>query len=346
MKQAPWTPEGSKPTRREFLRTGTTIGAAGLLGGSALAEEKATAATPAPAGKSVAEKLVRELHDSLSDHQRSRVVLPFDDPLRNRIENNWHILNEKVGAFFDTDQQQLVRDIFLNLHSDEYRDEVWKQFIGDNRTRNATTPEEIFGTSSIALFSDETFDNFEFVLTGRHTTRRCDGNSVKNAAFGGPIFYGHAAQGFNEKPDHPGNAYWFQAKTANSLFEMLDEKQQKLALKDESRGEKGTRTVALKGKAEGIEGLPSYEMSSDQRGELMKVVGDLLLPFREEDRSEALKMIEAQASDLHIAFYQNEDVGGDRVWDTWQIEGPSMVWYFRGDPHVHVWVNIKDPAAV
>lgn len=33
---------------------------------------------------------------------------------------------------------------------------------------------------------------FEFVLTGRHCTRRCDGDSVEGAAFGGPLFYGHA----------------------------------------------------------------------------------------------------------------------------------------------------------
>ena len=24
------------------------------------------------------------------------------------------------------------------------------------------------------------------------------------------------------------------------------------------------------------------------------------------------------------------------------LEGPSFVWYFRGAPHVHVWVNIAD----
>jgi hypothetical protein len=29
------------------------------------------------------------------------------------------------------------------------------------------------------------------------------------------------------------------------------------------------------------------------------------------------------------------------VWDVWQIEGPNMLWYFRGAPHVHCWVNIR-----
>ena len=35
---------------------------------------------------------------------------------------------------------------------------------------------------------------------------------------------------------------------------------------------------------------------------------------------------------LHMTFYTNDDIGDDGVWDLWQIEGPSMVWYFRGAP--------------
>jgi len=34
-------------------------------------------------------------------------------------------------------------------------------------------------------------------------------------------------------------------------------------------------------------------------------------------------------------------VGNDGVWDVWQLESPTMVWYFRGSPHVHVWVNLR-----
>lgn len=45
-----------------------------------------------------------------------------------------------------------------------------------------------------------------------------------------------------------------------------------------------------------------------------------------------------------MAFYKNQDVGEDGVWDVWQIEGPSMIWYFRGDPHVHCWAHIKEKA--
>ena len=52
---------------------------------------------------------------------------------------------------------------------------------------------------------------FEMVMTGRHMTVRVDGNSIDHMAFGGPIFHGHDASGFNEKADHPGNVFWPQA---------------------------------------------------------------------------------------------------------------------------------------
>ena len=35
------------------------------------------------------------------------------------------------------------------------------------------------------------------------------------------------------------------------------------------------------------------------------------------------------------------DIGDDGVWDVWQVEGPNMIWYFRGAPHVHTWVYIR-----
>lgn len=292
-----------------------------------------------------AEKLVRELLGSLSEEQRGKLVIPWDNPLRQRVENNWHILRERVGTHFKTEQQLLIRDIFLELHSDQMRDEVWRQFQEDNRDPKAKTPDEVFGTASVALFEDTASGKFEFVLTGRHTTRRCDGNSTEKVAFGGPIFYGHASKSFNEAADHPGNAYWFQAKRANALFEMLDGKQREKALKGDSRGEKGTATVALSGKAQGIEGLPAWEMSEDQRNHLLEVVSDLLLPFRSEDRIEAATMTNNQLANVHLAFYKNEDIGNDGVWDTWQLEGPQMIWYFRGKPHVHTWVHVKEPDA-
>lgn len=284
------------------------------------------------------ETLVTTLYKGLSEQKRKEVCFPFDHPLRSKVDNNWHITDKSIGELFSKDEQELIRQIFLGLHSPEYAETVMKQVIHDSG-------DEGFESSSIALFGEPGTGKFEFVLTGRHCTRRCDGDSVEGAAFGGPIFYGHAAKSFNEGPEHEGNAYWYQARQANEVFKMLDGKQRDVALLGTARRETGTDTVKLTGKKSGLPGIPVSELSRDQKEQVSKTLAALLAPFRKADADEAMKLVEANGIDhLHMAFYKNHDIGDDGVWDVWQIEGPAMLWYFRGEPHVHTWVNIRQEA--
>lgn len=327
----------SPMTRRHFLQASLTgVAAAAAAAGSA-GLLRPTAAAAAPAG-ATSETLVTTLYKSLTEEQKKQVAFAFDHPLRSKVDNNWHITKPTLANFYTKDQQAMVKEIFMKLHSPEYAEKVYNQVVHDSGDAG-------FEDCSVALFGEPGTGKFEFVLTGRHCTRRCDGDSIEGAAFGGPIFYGHAADGFNEKPDHPGNAYWYQAVRANEVFQMLDGKQRKLALLDTSRKEEGTDTVKLTGKKSGLPGIPMTELAADQKAHVRKVMADLLAPFREADAKEAMKYVEANGFDhLHMAFYKNQDVGKDGVWDVWQIEGPAMVWYFRGDPHVHTWVNIRQEA--
>lgn len=314
--------------RRDFLARGAQAVAAGFLGSAF--------AAPTPAAAS--ETLVQQLYGSMDEVQRKKLCFAWADPRRLKVDNNWHITPQPIQDVLKADQQDLVREIFDKLHSDEYKAEVWRQFDQDNKEDGG------FGSASIAIFGEPGTGQFEFVLTGRHCTRRCDGDSEKGTAFGGPIFYGHAAKSFNEKPDHEGNAYWFQAKRANEVFQALDGKQREVALREKSRPEKGNDTVKLTGKSEGLDGIRIADLSADQKGLVRHVLADLLKPFRQSEREESLKYIAAGGFDnLHMAFYKSQDVGKDGVWDNWQIEGPNMVWFFRGDPHVHCWAHIKAP---
>ena len=293
---------------------------------------------PPASTNATSETLVTTLYQSLTEAQRQSVVFPFDHPLRSKVDNNWHITKQRVGKDFTPDQQAMIREIFLKMHSPEYADRVMKQVEHD-------AGEQGFGACSIALFGQPGIGKFEFVLTGRHVTRRCDGDSVEGAAFGGPIFYGHAALSDDEAADHPGNIYWYQAQRANEVFKMLDGKQRELALLGSPRSEQGTDTVALTGKKNGLPGIPVRELSRDQKEHVHLVMADLLAPFRKQDTDEAMKLIKANGfDDLHMAFYKNLDIGNDGVWDVWQLEGPAMVWYFRGAPHVHTWVHIRQKA--
>src|SRR6266481_3965597 len=250
-------PDCDSVDRRQFLKTAA-------LGTASAA---VAAAVPKKLTGSSSETLVTTLYTSLTPEQKTKVVFPFDHPLRSKVDNNWHIVPQKLAEFFSKDQQEMIRQIFLGLHSPEYAEKVMQQVIHDSGA-------EGFGASSVALFGEPGSGKFEFVLTGRHCTRRCDGDSVEGAAFGGPIFYGHAADGFNEKPTHPGNAYWFQALRANEAFQMLNGKQRELALLDEPREEKGTATVQLTGKSAGLPGIPVSELLRDQKEHVRKVMDD------------------------------------------------------------------------
>lgn len=314
-------PDCDSVDRRQFLKTAA-------LGTAAVA-----AARPARLPDS-SETVVATLYHSLSPEQKQKVVFAFDHPLRSKVDNNWHIVPQKIGQFFTQDQQAMIEEIFRGLHNPDFVEKVLAHMKEDDHG---------LPNYSMALFGEPGTGAFEFVLTGRHCTARCDGDSVKGAAFGGPIFYGHqAGPKFEEKPDHPNNVYWYQAKRANEVFQALNGKQREAALLGDPRQEKASETVKLKPKSE-LAGLPVADMSRDQKHLVEKVLADLLLPFRKKDAAEAMRYIKGAGgvNSLYMSFYKNLDIGSDGVWDVWQLESPNMVWYFRGAPHVHTWVNIR-----
>jgi hypothetical protein len=178
------------------------------------------------------------------------------------------------------------------------------------------------------------------VMTGRHMTLRCDGNSADHVAFGGPIFYGHAPE-FNEKASHTDNVFWHQAVEANKLYQMLGGQQQKQALLSKTPRE---QAVGFRGPKGDIPGLPVTDMSTDQKEHLQKVLGTLTEMYRKSDQDEAMECLSKQGGldACHLSFYSDQDIGNDGVWDNWRLEGPAFVWHYRGNPHVHVWVNVAD----
>jgi hypothetical protein len=325
-------------TRRQFVKTvGATAAAVSVtaLPGIAPAET-------GTAKKSSSENLTKKLYESLSPEQREKICFAWDHSderglLRMHVANNWQITKQKVSSsFFTKDQQELIEALYFGLYNPDWKDRIRKQLADDAGGYGRA--------QSIALFGKPDSGKFEFVMTGRHLTIRCDGHSAEHVAFGGPIFYGHAAKGFNEKPDHPGNVFWHQALKANALFQMLDGKQRKVALIEEAPEESA---VQFRDRAR-IAGLQGSELSSDQKSHLKSVLEALIEPYRTSDRQEAVRCLDAQGGldACRISFYQSGDLGNDHVWDIWRLEGPSFVWHFRGSPHVHVWVNVADDPSV
>src|SRR5262245_10316149 len=214
-------------SRREFIKTAATgVVAAGALG---LPAAIARAADSSLAAKTAPETLVKQLYDSLTPQQSTVIAFDWDyvdkdrGLLRTRVSNNWHITTPIIASdFYPKDQQDIIRAIYEGLFHPDWVAKIDKQLTDDGGG---------YGKSqSIALFGKPGEGKFEMVMTGRHMTVRVDGHSAEHMAFGGPVFHGHAATGFNEQADHPGNVFWPQALAANKIFEMLDGKQRKLAL--------------------------------------------------------------------------------------------------------------------
>lgn len=344
-KPQPICPDCDGLGRRDFLRTLGVTAAVTATGSLPLFALPRAGAAPTP--KSPPETAVKTLYEMLNEDQRKVVCFPWDhkDPdnglLRTHVSNNWHITKPTIESdFYTKDQRAVIRDVYKGIFNPDWHAKLDKQLKDD------TSGKPWGAEQNIAIFGTPGSGQFEFVMTGRHMTIRADGDSESHVALGGPIFHGHAASGFNEKVHHPGNIFWHQALLANKVYQMLDGKQQKQALVMNLPGES---EVGFHGTdAKKRSGIPVTELSSDQKDHLQKVLLSLIDPYRKEDQDEVKACLQKQGGldKCHLTFYKEGDLGEDGEWDNWRLEGPAFVWYFRGFPHVHIWINVADDPAV
>jgi hypothetical protein len=304
--------------RRDFIAA---------VGGAALAASvlPATRAVAAPTPTSSAETAAKRLYQSLTQQQRSVVVVPWSDKRRTNISANWHVTEANVGSF-TPEQQETIHEILKGVTSPDGYERFLKQMAADDAPG--------VNKYSVALYGSPDENKFEFELTGRHLTLRADGNTTENVAFGGPIVYGHGAAGNSQ-----GNLFWYQTKRVNEVFQALDGKQREVALLEKAPPESA---VQFRKSGEALPGIRGGDLSADQRELVAKVLADVLAPYRKEDVDEAMECLKAGGGleQLHVAFYKTGDLGDDGVWDVWRLESPTVVCHFRGAPHVHAYINI------
>jgi hypothetical protein len=256
------------------------------------------------------------------------------------------------------DQQAIVGDIFQSVLQPDWPAKLHKQAKDD-------TGSDWTQDRKIAIFGTPGSGQCQCVISGFHLTFRAGKAKDSPVAFGGAICHGHQPSGFNEKPGHPDNIFWYQAQEAHKVYQLLDGKQQQKALVAKGMpyydfGKGIDRTpilpestfpnpmepdVRFRGaKAVELPGLPIGDMSRDQKEAMQKVLRSLLLPYRQPYQDEVMKCLEKQGGldKCHLIFYQERTLNKDGVWDNWRIEGPAFVWYFRGYPHVHIWIHIAD----
>lgn len=342
--------------RRDFLRGVAAAAAAATSGQSLAAEPAATAADTA----------VKALYESLSDQQKKVMCFDWDKkghgglPLRLHVTNNWAVSSMKVAAL-GKDQQALVEEIFKSVLNPGWPEKLAQQAKDD-------TGQHWTEDRKIAIFGTPGSGPCQCVISGFHLTFRAGRASDSPVAFGGALSHGHQPSGFHEKVGHPGNIFWYQAQEAHKVYQLLDGKQQQkaLALKGMPYYEfdgKIDRTVILpdskfdramepdvrfRGPKAELRGLPIADMTRDQKEAMQKVLTGLLDPYRKPYQDEVLKCLQKQGglNKCHLIFYKEHTLGKEGEWDNWRVEGPAFVWYFRGYPHVHIWVHVAEDASV
>jgi len=323
-------PECLEPVdRRDFIRV-VGSGAATLSLGAALgpALTSARAAEPAaPKAPRPAEALCRELFGTLTADQRRQLVLPWDSPNRRRMYNA--PMNARIGTAYTAAQKELLQRIMRAISSGD------DGYTKLSRNGNWDTGGGFNGCG--ANFFGEVADGrqWAWVFTGHHLTVRCDGDSEPDAAWGGPMYYGHSPDGHSAR-----NVFNFQTRAVNTVFEALTEAQRRTAVITMGRPGEGAPSIAFR--RAGYPGIRSGDLTADQRRLVEGVMRDILAPYRREDVDEVMQIIRRNGGfdRLHLAFYRDAGATEQTRWSFWRIEGPGFVWNYRVLPHVHCYVNI------
>lgn len=322
--------------RRDFLRSvgGQT---ASLLAVGALASTPfvARAEVPAARAQRPAEELIRELYRTLSEDQKGKVVYSWNHgadkgrtPTRKGMYNR--PIGRAIGDVYTPSQQELIARILRSIAADE---DGYRQ-ITRNGTFDGSRSLQACGAN---IFGDPAADGpFAWVFTGHHLTVRCDGNSEPDAAFGGPIYYGHSPDGYSQR-----NIFYYQTRRALAVFDSLTEAQRRQAVVVGSPGELEP-SIRFRPAGQPHPGIAAAELTAEQRQLVEAVMRDIVSPFRREDADEVMEIVRRNGGldRLHLAFYKERPAQDNSHWHFWRLEGPGFVWNYRVLPHVHTYVNI------
>jgi hypothetical protein len=265
----------------------------------------------------------------MSAEQKKELVLPWEhggaNPTRLGMYNS--PIMKKTVSNYTKAQQDLIQRIVKAICNGE---EGYRK-ISRNGKWDSTGSFENCGALIFGEAKDK--EKFAFVLTSHHLTIRCDGNSEPDAAFGGPMYYGHSPNGYS-----PNNVWFYQTKSVISVYDMLDAKQREKA---ELNGSPGEHAPSIKFRDQ-HPGLRYAELSADQKKLVETVMRDVLSPYRKEDTDEVMDIVKKNGGmeKIHLAFYKDMGMNDNMRWHFWRLEGPGFVWNYRVLPHVHTYVNI------
>lgn len=313
-----------KFSRRQALTALGTFTGAGVLGRYALLPPHSSRKLDAP------QKLALHFLETLDAKKRERACVEYDHPLRQY--HNRGVWGGGLSANplnLNWEQRGIVTDLLYAGLSEAGRDRIPNEFF---------TKWPGVHSMRVLLCGNPKTPPYQLILTGAHLNLRLGGQSREGTAFGGPLVYGD--QRGNSAQGLPGNLYRFQFQTAHRLFQSLRPEQQQLALQTVSPIQTDIQPQGTHGDFTGVEiatlSLPSQRIARD-------LMEGILSTYPAEEVAYARQCLEHNGGveKLYLSFYEDSDVDRSQQYQNFRLEGPSAVFYFRGYPHVHAFINIE-----
>lgn len=315
-------------TRRQVLQWGAGLGAAAAVGWGGIA--RLLPPRPSPRLDPVPD-LAARLFDALDAGERAEACVGYDHPLRQ-----YHNRGVDTGGIWALKLDREARSILVDLvHaglSATGRERVPRQFLLSWPGIHATR---------LLVCGNPHEPPYQILVTGPHLNLRLGGRSREGVAFGGPQVYGD--QRGNGRPGLPGNVYRYQLERAHEVFASLSPAERKAARLDRSPVQ---TDIVLRGRTGAFDGVPVGDLPAKSRGLARGLAAAILENYPDDDVAYAWDCIERNGGvdALFLADYEQDHQGGRRAGQgpsqIFRLEGPSAVLYFRGEPHVHAFLNV------
>src|SRR5262249_25467862 len=123
------------------------------------------------------------------------------------------------------------------------------------------------------------------------------------------------------------------------LFRSLDPGQQREALLETAPIQ---TQIELQGRGGTFPGTPVAGCSEKSKSLVRELIEGILSSYPAEDVAYARECLahNGGVEALFLSYYADGEVGGSGEYQIFRLEGPAAVFYFRGAPHVHAFVNV------
>jgi Protein of unknown function (DUF3500) len=269
------------------------------------------------------------LFDSLSPSMRDQACVDYEHPLRqyhNRGVSSGGVTIDRGN--FSREQRALLTDLLYAGLSEQGQDRLPNQFF-------INWPGVYL--LKLLICGDPTTSHYQIILSGPHLNLRLGGRSREGVAFGGPNIYGD--QRGDSRQGLPRNVYRYQFRTAHRLFQELEPDQQQAALLPRAPIQ---TQVELQGRGGSFPGVEIGSLSPGSRAVARELVDEILSNYSPEDVAYAMRCLEENGGidGLSLSYYEDGEVNGSGEYQIFRLEGPAAVFYFRGYPHVHAFINV------